>query len=117
IDWWTGARGPIRARVGSQGSRNVISTASARPPAGGPDRIAAAVGLPASTVHRVLRRLGLLEHHREPVPIVRYEHAVAGGLLHVDTKKLGRIVGGPGHPGDRGPPGSEGRGRLGRPPR
>jgi transposase InsO family protein len=69
----------------------------------GPDRIAARVGLPASTVHRVLRRLGLLERHREPVPIVRYEHAIAGGLLHVDTKKLGRIVGGPGHraTGDR----------------
>jgi transposase InsO family protein len=63
----------------------------------GPDRIAARVGLPASTVHRVLRRLGLLERHREPLTIVRYEHALAGGLLHVDTKKLGRIVGGPGH--------------------
>jgi transposase InsO family protein len=69
----------------------------------GPDRIAVLVGLPASTVHRVLRRLGLLERHREPVAIVRYEHAEAGGLLHVDTKKLGRIVGGPGHraTGDR----------------
>jgi transposase InsO family protein len=63
----------------------------------GPDRIAVLVGLPASSVHRVLRRLGLLERHREPVAIVRYEHAEAGGLLHVDTKKLGRIVGGPGH--------------------
>ena len=63
----------------------------------GPDRIAVLVGLPASTVHRVLRRLGLLERHREPIAIVRYEHALAGGLLHVDTKKLGRIVGGPGH--------------------
>ena len=69
----------------------------------GPDRIAVLVGLPASTVHRVLRRLGLLDRHREPVAVVRYEHAEAGGLLHVDTKKLGRIVGGPGHrvTGDR----------------
>jgi transposase InsO family protein len=69
----------------------------------GPDRIAAVVGLPPSTVHRVLRRLGLLERHRAPVAVVRYEHAEAGGLLHVDTKKLGRIVGGAGHriTGDR----------------
>jgi len=69
----------------------------------GPDRLAALVGLPASTVHRVLRRRGLLERRREPVAIVRYEHAGAGDLLHVDTKKLGRITNGPGHrvTGDR----------------
>jgi transposase InsO family protein len=63
----------------------------------GPDRIGALLGLPASTVHRVLRRLGLLERVREPIAIVRYEYAQPGGLLHLDTKKLGRIVGGPGH--------------------
>ncbi|HYK95440.1 MAG TPA: IS481 family transposase, partial [Candidatus Dormibacteraeota bacterium] len=63
----------------------------------GPDRIAVLVGLPASTVHRVLRRQGLLVRHRPPTEVVRYEHADPGGLLHVDTKKLGRIVGGPGH--------------------
>ena len=33
----------------------------------GPDRIGAQLGLAASTVHRVLRRLGLLE--RAPVPV------------------------------------------------
>ena len=70
----------------------------------GPDRIGAQLGLPASTVHRVLRRLGWLE--RAPIvpePIVRYEFAEPGGMLHLDTKKLGRIVGGPGHraTGDR----------------
>jgi transposase InsO family protein len=67
----------------------------------GPDRLAALVGLPASTVHRVLRRRGLLERRREPVAIVR--HAGPGDLLHVDTKKLGRITNGPGHrvTGDR----------------
>ncbi len=63
----------------------------------GPDRIAILVGLPASTVHRVLRRRGLLERRRPTVEVVRYEHASPGGLVHVDTKKLGRIVGGPGH--------------------
>jgi transposase InsO family protein len=70
----------------------------------GPDRIAAQVGLPASTVHRVLRRRGLLERPSVPVePVVRYEFAEPGGMLHLDTKKLGRIVGGPGHraTGDR----------------
>lgn len=69
----------------------------------GPDRIAALLGLPASTVHRVLRRHGLIGHTREPVPVVRYEHQEPGSLLHLDTKKLGRIVGGAGHraTGDR----------------
>jgi len=69
----------------------------------GADRIAALVGLPASTVHRVLRRHGLVGRKRAPVAITRYEHAEPGGLVHVDTKKLGRIVGGPGHraTGDR----------------
>jgi transposase InsO family protein len=69
----------------------------------GPDRIAAQVGLPASTVHRVLRRRGLLDRLREPVQIVRYEFAEPGAMVHLDTKKLGRIVDGPGHraTGDR----------------
>jgi transposase InsO family protein len=69
----------------------------------GPDRRAALVGLPASTIHRVLRRHGLGGRTREPVAVVRYEHAEPGGLLHLDTKKLGRIVDGPGHraTGDR----------------
>lgn len=69
----------------------------------GPDRLAVLLGLPASTIHRVLRRRGLLDHRRPTVEVVRYEHAEPGGLLHLDTKKLGRIVGGPGHrvTGDR----------------
>ena len=69
----------------------------------GPDRIGALLAVPASTVHRVLRRHDLVARTREPVAVVRYEHANPGGLLHLDTKKLGRIVGGPGHraTGDR----------------
>ncbi len=69
----------------------------------GADRIAALVGLPASTVHRVLRRHELVGRKRALVAIVRYEHADPGGLVHLDTKKLGRIVDGPGHraTGDR----------------
>jgi transposase InsO family protein len=69
----------------------------------GPDRIAVLLGLTASTVHRVIRRLGLERPPVAPVPIVRYELAEPGGLLHLDTKKLGRIGTGPGHraTGDR----------------
>lgn len=69
----------------------------------GPDRIGALPGLPPATVHRVLRRHDLVGRRREPLPVVRYEHQEPGGLVHLDTKKLGRIVGGPGHrvTGDR----------------
>jgi transposase InsO family protein len=69
----------------------------------GADRIAAQLHLPASTVHRVLRRHGQVGSRRAPEAVVRYEHALPGGLVHLDTKKLGRIVGGPGHraTGDR----------------
>lgn len=69
----------------------------------GPDRIAARLGLPASTVHRAIRRLGLARPAPVPVPVVRYEFAAPGDLLHLDTKKLGRIGAGPGHraTGDR----------------
>ncbi len=69
----------------------------------GPDRIGALLGLPASTCHRVLGRLGYLERVRVVEPVVRYEIAEPGGLLHLDTKRLGRIGAGPGHraTGDR----------------
>jgi transposase InsO family protein len=47
------------------------------------------------TVSRCMRRLGLsrLKSLEPPVPVVRYERAAAGELLHIDTKKLGRIEG------------------------
>ncbi len=69
----------------------------------GPDRIGALLAIPASTVHRAIGRLGLGRPGPEPVVVLRYEHAEPGGLVHLDTKKLGRIVGGPGHraTGDR----------------
>jgi transposase InsO family protein len=69
----------------------------------GPDRIGALLGLPVSTCHRILGRLGYLERVRAAEPVVRYEIAEPGGLLHLDTKKLGRIGAGPGHraTGDR----------------
>ena len=56
-------------------------------------QIAAALGLPRSTVGDVLRRLGLgrLPPAEPRPPVVRYERATPGELLHVDAKKLGRI--------------------------
>jgi transposase InsO family protein len=54
-----------------------------------------AVGVSAATVARVLRPLGLSRRGRceAPPPVVRYEHARAGDLLHLDTKRLGHIAG------------------------
>jgi quercetin dioxygenase-like cupin family protein len=67
----------------------------------GPARIAARLGLPASTVHRVLvrhrmNRLGWLDRPTGR-PIRRYEHDQPGDLVHLDVKKLGRIPAGGGH--------------------
>jgi transposase InsO family protein len=57
--------------------------------------IARAVGVSAATIARTLRRVNLSRRLRlEPPPVGRrYEHAAAGDLLHLDTKKLGRIRG------------------------
>src|SRR5689334_5400420 len=57
-------------------------------------RIAELVGRSVSTVSRWLARLGLSSLRMlDPVrPVVRYEHTAPGEMLHMDTKKLGRIV-------------------------
>lgn len=57
-------------------------------------QIADALALPLSTVGDVLRRLGLgrLPSLTVRPPIVRYERERPGELLHIDAKKLGRIV-------------------------
>ena len=57
--------------------------------------IARQLGMPNSTVTKVLRRLGLnrLTALDPPTPVVRYQRARPGELLHPDTKKLGRIAG------------------------
>jgi transposase InsO family protein len=64
----------------------------------GPHVIGWALGVAASTVHAVLRRHGrsrlVVRAPREQV--VRYERATPGELVHVDIKKLSRIVR-PGH--------------------
>ena len=71
----------------------------------GPHRISYHLGVPRSTVGRVLARyrMPLLAHVdqatglpvRKPKP-VRYEAAAPGDLVHVDIKKLGRIPDGGG---------------------
>jgi transposase InsO family protein len=57
--------------------------------------IARALGLPGSTVGLALRRLGLGRlAAREPKPAtIRYEREHPGELIHLGTKKLGRIDG------------------------
>ena len=58
-------------------------------------QIARKLGRPVATVGLVLRRLGLGRLAAlEPRPaVVRYQRAGPGELLHLDTKKLGRIAG------------------------
>jgi len=70
----------------------------------GPHVIGWALGIAASTVHAVLRRHGCsrLIVRAPSEAVVRYERSRPGELVHVDCKKLGRIVR-PGHrvTGDR----------------
>ena len=58
-------------------------------------QIATAVGISAATASRILRRSGLSRRGRltPPLLVQRYEHARPGDLLHLDTKKLGRVRG------------------------
>ena len=61
----------------------------------GADRIGLQLGMPASTVQRVLDRrrcpkLSMIDRPTGEV-VRRYERSEAGSLVHVDVKKLGRI--------------------------
>src|SRR4029077_21085497 len=57
--------------------------------------IARQLGMPVSTVGAILRRLGLGKLAAlAPKPVVIcYERQRPGELIHLDTKKLGRIAG------------------------
>ena len=70
----------------------------------GPHVIGWATGVPASTVHAILRRHGCSRLVLQPraEAIVRYQRDRPGELVHIDAKKLGRIIR-PGHrvTGDR----------------
>jgi transposase InsO family protein len=59
--------------------------------------IAETLGMPLSTVSGILTRIGMGRLGRLGLePAVRYERSRPGELVHVDVKKLGRIVGGAG---------------------
>jgi hypothetical protein len=91
----------------------------------GPAQIGARLGLAASTVHRVLVRVGrnrlAWTDRATGLPVRRYEHPAPGCLVHVDVKKLGNIPQGGGHrvhgrqlgkrhsQADKAPVGSHGR--------
>jgi transposase InsO family protein/transposase-like protein len=66
----------------------------------GPVQIAGRVGVPASTVHAVLVRLGLNRlawvDRATGEPVRRYEKSRPGEQVHVDVKKLGNIPDGGG---------------------
>jgi transposase InsO family protein len=65
----------------------------------GPHILAWETGLARSTVYAILRRAGLARLDRlTPRPaVVRYERQRPGELVHLDTKRLGRIGPGGGH--------------------
>ena len=56
-------------------------------------QIAAALGISAATVSRILRRLGLnrIRALEPATPVRRYEREHPGELIHIDIKKLGRF--------------------------
>jgi transposase InsO family protein len=58
-------------------------------------QIAQALKMPRSTVAAVLKRAGLarMRDLDQKQPVRRYERSLPGELIHVDTKKLGRIQG------------------------
>jgi transposase InsO family protein len=66
----------------------------------GPVGIASVLGLPASTVHAVLRRCGISRlsqvDRATGEPVRRYEKDRPGEMLHMDVKKLGNIPDGGG---------------------
>lgn len=66
-------------------------------------RIARHSGCSLATLSRCMKRVGLsrLSALQPPVPVVRYERQTPGELLHIDTKRLGRIQGGHRITGDR----------------
>jgi transposase InsO family protein len=80
-----------RSTVDSELAQRIEQLRRARMPM---RRIAVVVGRSVATVSRFLAGLGLSSLKAlDPLqPIVRYEREAPGELLHMDTKKLGRIV-------------------------
>ena len=58
----------------------------------GPNRLSYLLGIPASTIYKVLKRRGINRlFPKSKLPIVRYEMSTPGALVHVDVKKLGTL--------------------------
>ena len=77
-------------RLGADAEAEIL--AARRRSGAGPVTLGSLLGRPASTVGKVLRRRGHSRRPRAPrAPVVRYERAAPGELLHLDTKKLGRF--------------------------
>jgi transposase InsO family protein len=60
----------------------------------GPWQLSQRLGVPASTVYKILVRLGINKLppvEPLPAPGPRYEYAEPGGLVHMDVKKLHRL--------------------------
>jgi transposase InsO family protein len=108
----TGYKWLARHRVGGARALHERSSAPVRSPRRLPAEVTAAIerlrrqrlsgpqiarrlGQPTSTVGLVLRRIGLgrLAALEPKPPVIRYQRAHPGELLHIDTKKLGRIDG------------------------
>jgi transposase InsO family protein len=87
----------LRPRIAGRLLRRIVRTRQRQRI--GAHQIAWKLGICRSTVCAVLRRLGLSRiRDLEPAaePPCRYEHEHPGDLLHLDTKKLGRIGAGGG---------------------
>lgn len=86
---------PHRSPSRTDPTREAVVLALRRDRRLGPARIAAIVGMPPSTVHRVLTRHGVprLAWLDRPTgqPVRRYERPHPGDLVHVDVKKIGRL--------------------------
>ena len=85
------APGCCQHRIG--GERITEITGLRRQRMSGP-AIARQLGMPISTVGAILRRLGLgkLAALEAKPPVVRYERQRPGEMIHLDSKKLGRIA-------------------------
>lgn len=85
---------PVRKPRATPGETVAAIEALRRQRLSGP-AIARSLGLARSTVGAILRRIGLsrLAALDEKPPANRYQKAMPGELIHMDTKKLGRIDG------------------------
>jgi transposase InsO family protein len=87
-----------RRVAGRTDPRRVAAVAALRRLRFSGSEIAELLEMPLSTTSAVLKREGLGKLGRIGLePAQRYERARPGELIHIDVKKLGRIVGGAGH--------------------